>query len=196
MHDRLSLSVPPRFTQDIFDMIDIASPLPEVRLQPRNLLPFKLAITIALAALADWLFYAQRVGISMALFAIVLFASSWLCNQIGFNRRRRPMATGVLIAGLLPVVEDLNPLSLLFVVAGLGFAVSILSNPEPKRLFLDRFGAFRDLFLIGPFRLPLDIVRMFELRDLSTGIAMRLDPIIFGLLVLALFMSAHSLIDK
>src|SRR5690242_17453282 len=32
LHDRLSLSVPPRFTQDIFDMTDIASPLPEVRL--------------------------------------------------------------------------------------------------------------------------------------------------------------------
>jgi hypothetical protein len=177
-------------------MTDIASPLPEVRLQPRNLLPFKLAITIALAALADWLFYAQRVGISMALFAIVLFASSWLCNRIGFDRRRRLMATGVLIAGLLPAVEDLNPLSLLFVVAGLGFAVSILTNPEPKRLLLDRFGAFRDLFLIGPFRLPLDLVRMFDVRDLSTGIAMWLVPIVFGLLFVMLFASANPLIEK
>jgi uncharacterized protein DUF4153 len=177
-------------------MTDIASPLPEVRLQRSNLLPFKLVITIALAALADWLFYAQRVGISMALFAVVLFASSWLCNRIGFNRRRRLMATGVLIAGLIPAIEDLNALSLLFVVAGLGFAVSILTNPEPKGLFLDRLSAFRDLLLIGPFRLPVDIVRMFDMRDLSTGIAMWLVPTVFGLLFVLLFASANPLIEK
>jgi hypothetical protein len=136
-------------------MTNIASPLPEVRPESRHLLPLKLALTIALTALADWLFYAQRVGLSMALFAVVLFTVSWLGNRIRFDRRRLLTATAVLAVGLIPTIEDLNPLSLLFVVAGLGFAVSILTNPEPKRLFLDRLGAFRDLFLIGPFRLPV-----------------------------------------
>jgi hypothetical protein len=177
-------------------MTDIASPLPDVRPESRNLLPLKLALTIALAALADWLFYAQRVGLSMALFAVVLFTVSWLGNRIRFDRRRLLTATAVLAVGLIPAIEDLNPLSLLFVVAGLGFAVSILTNPEPKRLFLDRLGAFRDLFLIGPFRLPVDVIRMLDVRDLSTGIAMWLVPIVFGLLFVMLFASANPLIEK
>jgi hypothetical protein len=196
LHDCLSPFVPPRFTQDIFDMTDIALPLPEIRIEGRHLLPLKLAVAIALAALADWLFYAQRVGLSMALFGVVLFAASWLGNLIKLDRRRLLIATGVLVAGLIPAIEDLNLLSLLFVVAGLGFAVSILTNPEPKRLFLDRFGAFRDLFLIGPFRLPVDIIRMLDVRDLSTGIAMWLVPVVFGLLFVLLFASANPVIEK
>src|SRR5262249_24995279 len=161
-------------------MTSLASPLPEVRTQPDNLLPLKLAITMALAALADWLFYLQRVGVSIALFAVVLFAATWLGNMIGFDRRRQLAAIGVLIAGLIPVVEDLNPLSFLFLVAAVGFSVSILTNPDLKRLFRDRFSAFRDLFLIGPFRLIGDVVRMLTAWDFTGGFAMWFVPVTFG----------------
>jgi hypothetical protein len=177
-------------------MTSLASPLPEVRYQPRNLLPLKLAITIALVALADWLFYLQHIGLSMALFAVALFAASWLGNMIAFDRRRMVMAIMALMVGLIPAVEDLNALSILFIVAGIGFSVSILTNPDLKRLFLDRFGAFRDLFLIGPFRLPVDVVRMLDVRDLTTGIAMWFVPVVFGLLFVLLFASANPLIEK
>ena len=177
-------------------MTDIASPLPDVRSEARNLLPLKFAITIVLAALADWLFYAQRVGLSMALFAVVLFAASWLGNRIRFDRRRLLIATAVLIAGLIPAMDDLNTLSLLFVVAGLGFAVSILTNPEPRRLFLDRLGAFRDLFLIGPFRLTGDVVRMLTAWDFTGGLVMWFVPIAFGATFIFLFASANPLIEK
>ena len=177
-------------------MTDIASPLTDVRSEARHLLPLKFAITIALAALADWLFYAQRVGLSMALFAVVLFAASWLGNRISFDRRRLLIATAVLIAGLIPAMDDLNTLSLLFVVAGLGFAVSILTNPEPRRLFLDRLGAFRDLFLIGPFRLTGDVVRMLTAWDFTGGLVMWFVPIAFGATFIFLFASANPLIEK
>jgi hypothetical protein len=182
-------------------MTSLASPLPEVRPESRNLLPLKLlplklAITLCLTALADWLFYAQRVGISMALFAVVLFAASWLGNFAGFDRRRLLTATGVLAAGLVPAVEDLNALSLIFIVAGLGFGVSILTNPELKRLFLDRFGAFRDLFLIGPFRVIGDVVRMLNAWDFTGGFAMWFVPIICGAVFAGLFASANPLIEK
>jgi hypothetical protein len=177
-------------------MTSLASPLPEVRHQSNNLLPVKLAIAIALAALADWLFYLQRVGASMALFAVVLFAATWLGNMIGFDRRRQLAAIGVLIAGLIPAVEDLNPLSFLFLVAGLGFGVSILTNPDLKRLFLDRFGAFRDLFLIGPLRLIGDVLGMLTAWDFTGGFAMWFVPITFGAIFVFLFASANPLIEK
>jgi Domain of unknown function (DUF4173) len=196
LHDRLSSSVPQHFTQDNPDMTSLASPLPEVRSDSHHLLPFKLAITLGLTALADWLFYAQRVGLSMALFAVVLFAASWLGNMIGFDRRRLTTAAIVLLVGLIPSVEDLNGLSLLFVVASLGFSVSILTNPDLKRLFLDRFGAFRDLFLIGPFRLIGDVIRLLSALDFTGGFAMWFVPITLGAVFVGLFASANPLIAK
>ncbi|HKD36385.1 MAG TPA: hypothetical protein VKB78_06275, partial [Pirellulales bacterium] len=176
-------------------MTSLASPLPEVRTQPDNLMPLKLAIAITLAALADWLFYLQRVGLSMALFAVVLFAATWLGNMIALDRRRLLTAIGVLVTGLIPAVEDLNPFSFLFLVAGLGFGVSILTNPDLKRLFLDRFGAFRDLFLIGPFRLIGDVVRMLTAWDFTGGFAMWFVPITFGAIFVVLFAAANPLIE-
>jgi Domain of unknown function (DUF4153) len=177
-------------------MTSLASPLPEVRSESHILLPFKLAITLALAALADWLFYMHRVGLSMALFAVVLFAASWLGNLAGLDRRRLGTAAIVLIVGLIPAVEELNALSLLFLVAGLGFSVSIQTNLDAKRLFLDRFGAFRDLFLIGPFRLTGDVVRMLSVLDFTGGFAKWFVPVIFGAIFVFLFASANPLIEK
>ena len=54
------------------------SPLPDVQSDDRHLLPVKLALILGLAALADWLFWSQRIGLSFVLFAIALFASARL----------------------------------------------------------------------------------------------------------------------
>src|ERR1700761_1716694 len=87
---------PAPFTEGHSDMPILASPLPDVRSES-PLLPFKLAIALGLAALADWLFYVQRVGLSMALFAVALFVATWLGNLAGFERRRLATAAGVLL---------------------------------------------------------------------------------------------------
>src|ERR1700759_3253999 len=92
----------------IQNMTSLAPPLPDVQSETRNLLPVKLAITLGLTALADWLFYDERIGISMTLFAIALFAGSWLGNLVGLNWRRTATAALVLFVGLVPAVEELN----------------------------------------------------------------------------------------
>ena len=177
-------------------MTSLASPLPDVHADTRNLLPVKLAITLGLTALADWLFYDERIGISMTLFAIALFAGSWLGNLVGLSWRRTATAALVLFVGLVPAVEELNGLTFLFIVAALAYGISILTNPDLKQLFLGRLGAFRDLYLIGPFRLIADVIRLFSMNDLTAGFAKWFVPVAFGLIFLLLFASANPLIEK
>ena len=177
-------------------MTSLASPLPDVASETRDVLPLKLAITLALTAMADWLFYDQRIGISMTLFAVALFAGCWLGNLVGLNWRRIATAALVLFVGLVPAIEELNGLTFLFIVAALAYAISILTNPDPKPLLFGRLGAFRDLYLIGPFRFAAEIVRMFRRNDLTAGFTKWFVPVAFGLIFLLLFASANPLIEK
>jgi hypothetical protein len=176
-------------------MTSLVSPLPDVHADTRNLLPVKLAITLGLTALADWLFYDERIGISMTLFAIALFAGSWLGNLVGLSWRRTATAALVLFVGLVPAVEELNGLTFLFIVAALAYGISILTNPDFSQL-TDALRTVRDLYLIGPFRLIADVIRLFSMNDLTAGFAKWFVPVALGLIFLLLFASANPLIEK
>src|SRR6185295_17049260 len=130
-------------------------PLPDAVAVPTRFLSYKLAAAFGLAALADWLFYGQPSGISVVAFAIVLAACSLLTNLPAVNRPRMLAAAVVVTAGLIPAIEHLDTLSLLFVVLGLGLAATILTHPK-----LDSVAqggrALRELLLIAPFRLIRD----------------------------------------
>ena len=176
-------------------MTSLASPLPHTDAETHNILPVKLALVLALTALADLLFYDQRIGISMTLFAIALFAGSWLGNLVGLGWRRTATAALVLFVGLVPAVEELNGLTFLFIVATLASAISILTNPDFSRL-TDGLRAFRDLYVIGPFRFIADIIRYTSRSDLTAGFAKWFAPVAFALIFLLLFSSANPLIEK
>ena len=176
-------------------MTSLASPLPDVQSDNRHLLPVKLALTLGLAACADWLFWSQRIGLSFVLFAVALFASSWLGNFAGFERRRAAIAAVVLLAGLVPAVEELNTLSFFLAVAALVVSVAILTNPDFSRL-ADGLRAFLDLFLFGPFRLIGDVIRMTNVRAFTSGFALWFVPLLFSAIFVALFASANPLIER
>ena len=59
-------------------------------------IPAKVGLALALAALADWLFYGERIGLSLSLFAIAIAGVSVLFNHdrtgpaSRFDRRGRP----------------------------------------------------------------------------------------------------------
>jgi hypothetical protein len=173
----------------------LAPPLPDVQSKTRNLLPVKLALALGLAALADWLFWHQRIGLSMALFAVSLLAGSFLANLGGLKPRRSYLAAIVLLVALLPAVEELDFFSLFFVLAGLIVSVALLTNPDFSRL-TDGVRACRDLFLIGPFRLVDDAVRMTNVRALTSGFTLWFVPLAFGATFLFLFAAANPLIEK
>src|SRR3954471_3173302 len=69
------------------DMTDFTTPASHAGPVQDNSFPAKPAIAIALAALADWLFYDQRTGISVVVFAIALACGSLLANFARLNRK-------------------------------------------------------------------------------------------------------------
>lgn len=168
-------------------------PLPGVQSTSRNPLPLKLGIILGLAALADALFWGQRIGLSLSAFAVALFAGAWLGNFASLERRAAT-AVVVLLAGLVPAIEELNTLSCFLAVAALAVSVAILTNPQLSRL-TDGVRTFVDLFLIGPFRLIGDVIRMTNVGAVVSGFALWFVPLIFSVIFIALFASANPLIE-
>ena len=109
-------------------MTNLAQPESAVAPVRINIHFIRVAVALALAALADWLFYDQYVGISLVIFAIVLAACSLATNQSTLERRRL-LAGLIFVAGLVPAIEDLNALSFGFILLALGVAAAMLTNP-------------------------------------------------------------------
>ena len=177
-------------------MPSFAPPIPDVRLAQANLFPSRFAIALGLAALADWLFYGERVGISFVLFSIALMGCSLLANHAASDGKRMLIAGLALIAGIIPAVEQLNALSLAFALLGLGLAVSIATNPDLDDGLADRARALCDFFLLGPFRLIRDMAGSLNMPALATGFVVWFIPIVLGGVFVVLFASANPLIEK
>jgi hypothetical protein len=176
-------------------MTILTSPLPDAYPDKRiSALP-KFAIALLLTAFADWLFYDRRIGLSAAIFAATLATASLLANSGELTLRRLRTAAIVLVAGLLPAIEEFNTLSLFFIIIALAASVAIMTGRELKRVG-DRFAALRDLFLIGPFRLVVDVIGSLKVQSLTRGIALWFVPVAFGSIFVFLFAAANPLIES
>jgi hypothetical protein len=154
----------------------------------------KLAITLALAALADWLFYGERVGLSLVIFAIAISAASWLAN--GATLGRRAGLGGVIVAaGLVPAIEEVSPLSLLIVIMALTLGLLLATNREATSL-ADRARALRNLFLLGPFRIFREVPQIFSVTAFTRAVAVWLIPVLLTAIFVGLFAAANPLIEK
>ena len=176
-------------------MTSFTSPLPAIGATLRISPMPKLAIALLLTGFADWLFYDQRSGISVVVFAVALAAAALLANMDQLAPRRAGSAGLVLLAALLPAIEELNALSLFFVVLALAMSVALVTGRELSRI-KDRFAALRDLYLIGPFRLIGDVISSLKVQSLTRGIALWFVPVVFGGVFVLLFASANPLIEQ
>lgn len=158
-------------------------------------IPAKVGLALVLAALADWLFYGQRIGLSLTLFAIALAAVSALFNREALDFRRAMIGPAVLAAGLVPATEELNTLSLLILVASLAIALLLVTNAEATGL-ADRGRALRNFVLLGPFRFFLDAPQAFNASALTRGIARWLLPAALSMVFVALFAAANPVIEQ
>jgi hypothetical protein len=158
-------------------------------------LPVKAAIVLALATLADWLFYGHDIGISAVIFAVALACGSLLANLAILNRRQIPLAGVLLLAALVPAVEEFNTASLTFMALALGVGLLQMTNR-------DRHGlggwpaALCDLYLVGPFRLFRDAIGAFNLPALRNGFSVWFVPIVLGGIFVFLLVSANPLLEK
>lgn len=158
-------------------------------------------LVLALTAFGDWLFYDRIVGLSLALFLIALAATVPLTNTVQTDWRARGLAFAVLILGLLPLLEDVGVLAVLFGIGGLlGSMVLMTGGLAPGRLAT--LGAVRLMLAAGPFQIVTDLTAGMS-RQLAAGaprwrwqpIIGWVTPILLGALFALLFAAANPVID-
>jgi Domain of unknown function (DUF4173) len=176
-------------------MTSLATPLPDnlSAVRPDRLAP-KLVIAIALASLADFLFYDERMGLSLVVFTAAVIGGTLLANIGRVYQGRAWLAAIIIVAGLTPALEELNTISFILVVLALGVGVSVLTNPNFGRL-TDQLRALRDLYLIGPFRFFRDTATLLNVSSFTAGLVVWLVPLAFGFIFILLFASANPLIE-
>ncbi|BAC52883.1 blr7618 [Bradyrhizobium diazoefficiens USDA 110] len=183
-------------TRGLLDMTSLASTI-AADIQPirHSSIPAKLGCALALAALADRLFYGERIGLSLTLFATAMACVSALFNHAALDLRRAMIAATILVAGLVPAVEELNTLSFPILITALAIALMVATNPETTE-FTERARALRNFFLLGPFRFFLDALQVFNMSAFTRGIALWLLPVALGTVFVALFAAANPVIEQ
>jgi len=176
-------------------MADFITPAPEAGSVPESTFPVKPAIALTLAALADWLFYGHGIGISAAIFAIAVACSSLLVNRPRVDGKQTHLAGVLLLAALVPAIEEFNVASLAFMVLALGVGLLLTTNTERRGLG-ERAAALCDLYLVGSFRFFRDVIGAFNLPAVTNGFAMWFIPILLSGIFLLLLASANPLLEK
>jgi hypothetical protein len=158
-------------------------------------IPRKLIVALAVTAFADWLFYDQKLGISVALFLGMLAGLSLVTNPLHAGLRQSLLAAAVLLVGLASVAEEFNVLSASLAVVAVAVAISSLTNPLMEGL-RERYDAVQDLLLIGPFRIFADIAQSPKLSLSLKYFTVWVVPLALSCVFLFLFSSANPLIEN
>ncbi|MGC0390083.1 hypothetical protein ABIF91_002445 [Bradyrhizobium sp. USDA 241] len=183
-------------TENLLDMTSLASTsttdIPPIR---PSALSAKLAMALLLAALADFLLYGRRIGLSLVILAVAIACASLLANRAALDFRRAVTGGAIVALGLVPAVEELNALSFLILVAALAIALLLATNPETTSL-ADRVRALRNLVLFGPFRFFPDALQVFSMSAFTRSIALWLMPVVLSTVFVALFAAANPVIEQ
>jgi len=176
-------------------MTEFSSPAFESSARTPSAFPVKPALAVALAVLADWLFYGEPVGISAVAFSLALVCGTLLTNFTALEHKRLLPAGLLILAGLVPAIEEFNLASLAFIVLALGVGLQLTTNREVHGLG-ERATALCDLYLIGPFRFFRDAARSLHIPALISGVIIWFIPVVLGGLFATLFVSANPLLEK
>ena len=160
-----------------------------------NDIAFKLLIAAAIVSVADWLFYIHWLGISVAIFLLILAAAVVIANPVTANPRRIAWSGAILFFGLLPIVENLDLLSATIAIVATAFAAVLLTNPFLDSID-DHIVAARKILLTGPFRFLSDLSNMQSGSLSFSHIVVWIVPLLLSTLFLVLFASANPLIEN
>src|SRR5262245_45576045 len=164
-------------------------------------IPVKLSVIALLIILADWLFFGRAIGISIPLFVAALAAAVLLANPILGARREVLIATGILLAALLPSIEALGVSSILFAAAGLAyFALAVTA--QTSKSWRANCMATLTLLLVAPYQIFADLIRVSQAREPANLASSRINalvvwvvPLFFAAIFLVLFVSANPIIE-
>lgn len=158
-------------------------------------------LVLGLTALGDWLFYGRTIGLSLALFLIALAASVPLTNTVQRDGRARGLALAVLILGILPLLENVGLLAVLFGIGGLAAATVLMTGGlAPGRPAI--LGTVRRMLVAGPVQIVPDLAAGVSRQRAAGAPRWRWQPIIgwvtpilLAALFGVLFAAANPLID-
>ena len=176
-------------------MAEFSAPIPNGRSLQTDTFAVKPAMVIALAALADWLFYGHRIGLSAVAFAMALACGAGLANVARLNKTQVLLASVLIFVALVPAVEEFNAASFLFIVLALGLSLVLTRNDKASSTG-EHIAALADLYLTGPFRLLRDAIRAFNLPALTAGFTVWFIPVVLSGIFAFLFVSANPLLEK
>ena len=161
--------------------------------------PWRIALVVILTALADWLFFRQAIGVSLTLFVLTVAASVLLANRIDANHRELLLYSGILVAAVLPSIEDFNVISGLMAALGIGcFALG--ATAALKGGLIERVVAVAWFLTSGPLQFFRDLplvqqwARQRGAPVSSTALKGWIVPLAFGAVFVALFAAANPLI--
>ncbi len=160
-----------------------------------------LIVAAGLAAAADWLFYHRDLGISVAVFVLILAVAIVSTNRARIAPRWLAAGAVLLLAALLPVVEDVSLLSILFALLGsVAFALVVTDHLSPT--WLARSLDALTLALSGPIQFCEDAIaaQQHAANHSRTGgwfrnLAVWVVPVVLGSLFVALFAIANPLLS-
>ena len=170
-----------------------------LEIAPSHPLLMRLAIAVGCVALADWLFYGWGIGISLALFLGTLGVVAVAGNQMRATRNLVLVMTGVFIAGLLALVEDVNMLSVTWAAAATTLFVIVVTAHDVASWQRYLFEA-ATVPLRGPFQLFGDLIGALRHMNIWTPkwlgwLVAWIVPLGIFAVFLALLSSANPLIE-
>jgi hypothetical protein len=159
------------------------------------------AATAVCVALADWLFYGWPIGVSFAIFLGVLGVVAVVSNRVHATRRTQIVMIALFVAGLLPLIEEINVLSVIVGVLTTGLFALLMTGREGLSWQRNLFDAATIPFR-GPFQLAGDVFRARQWLKGWTPEWLRVGSLVAWVvpigafaIFLALFSSANPLIE-
>ena len=158
----------------------------------------RLGVAALLTAIADFFFFNQPVGISLFLFSVLLVAAIVWVHPTALRDRGLIARAGLAIAGLLPIVENVSPVSIS--IAAFSLSICALSMSGRLQSGLTRVGRQLLVFLASaPFRMPRDIFRYRRAAKRASRrgfaiVAVWVMPAVMGSIFLFLFSIANPVI--
>ncbi|WP_390911376.1 DUF4153 domain-containing protein [Pseudosulfitobacter sp. SM2401] len=155
-------------------------------------------LLVALIAMADVLLWNVAAGLSIAVFVIALAGAAALVIDPALNMRKLRIAGMGTLLCVLPVVELVQPLSVLILCAGLSVVLAFVAGLRPDRLLM---GAVR-LWWIAPVQNIRDVwhcttnagsakIEASAVRNMFIGWGV---PVALGVVFFALFAGANPVL--
>jgi Domain of unknown function (DUF4173) len=166
---------------------------------PASPLATPLILAAGCVALADWLFYGWDIGISFALFLGVFGTAALFSNGIHAPGAARIPLIAVFIAGLLPLVEEVNSLSVCVATLTTAMSVIALTSRQTtswqRQLFEAATMPFRGAFQLAGETIGVLRHMKFWTPNWLGWLVAWIVPLTVFAIFLTLFSSANPLIE-